>query len=155
MRRLVVDASVICKAYFEEDNTEAAQALMASDCILIAPSLIVAEVSNIVWKRLRKGEATTEQGQMIIREVSGNILLISEERLADIALDIAVRLDHPTYDCFYLAAAERWDVRMVTSDRKLIDKTQSTPWQSRTIELTRLWQELVSSEHESQGPHHA
>ena len=40
--------------------------------------------------------------------------------LSERALELAQRLDHPAYDCFYLALAESESAVLVTDDEKLI-----------------------------------
>jgi predicted nucleic acid-binding protein len=41
------------------------------------------------------------------------------------ALDLAIRLAHPVYDCVYLALAEQRNIPLVTADARLIAKLQS------------------------------
>ncbi len=48
-------------------------------------------------------------------------------RIANTAGDMALRLDHPVYDCFYLALAAREDVLFVTADARLIDAVTGSP----------------------------
>jgi predicted nucleic acid-binding protein len=36
------------------------------------------------------------------------------------ALEIAVAIDQPVYDCLYIATAERFEAPLVTDDRKLL-----------------------------------
>lgn len=47
------------------------------------------------------------------------------------ALKIARQIDHPVYDCLYLATAERWEADFVTADkrlgRKLAESKMSIP----------------------------
>jgi predicted nucleic acid-binding protein len=56
--------------------------------------------------------------------------------LAARSLEIAQRLRHPVYDCFYLALAERAGTRMVTADRALVKRTHRTPWGTLIRALT-------------------
>jgi predicted nucleic acid-binding protein len=44
---LVVDASVACKWFVEEDGSQAAEALLDSGSTLLAPDLLVPEVCNV------------------------------------------------------------------------------------------------------------
>jgi predicted nucleic acid-binding protein len=44
------------------------------------------------------------------------------------ALGIARVLDHPAYDCFYLALAEREHALLVTADDVLVRRLTGTPW---------------------------
>jgi len=48
--------------------------------------------------------------------------------LAARALAIAAAIEHPAYDCFYLALAELRDTRLVTADRRLRSRLVATPW---------------------------
>jgi predicted nucleic acid-binding protein len=47
-------------------------------------------------------------------------LLVPDEELRLRALEIALNLKHPIYDCFYLALAEREGAALISADRKLI-----------------------------------
>jgi predicted nucleic acid-binding protein len=48
--------------------------------------------------------------------------------LASRAVELALDLDRPVYDCFYLALAEAEKVRLVTADRRLQNRLGGTPW---------------------------
>jgi predicted nucleic acid-binding protein len=50
------------------------------------------------------------------------VRLVAMPALARKASDLAQELDHPVYDCFYLALAEREGVPLVTADVRLISK---------------------------------
>ena len=47
--------------------------------------------------------------------------------LADEALRIAVAINHPAYDCFYLALARREAAPLVTADKRLAAAAQRVP----------------------------
>ncbi len=40
--------------------------------------------------------------------------------LAARAINIAIKLKHPIYDCFYIALAEREDAALITIDKRLL-----------------------------------
>jgi predicted nucleic acid-binding protein len=50
---------------------------------------------------------------------------------------IAGELDHPVYDCFYLALAELERTILVTADTRLLGKVGSTSWEERVVDLKR------------------
>ena len=52
---LVVDASVACRWFVEEEGSVQAEALLTGDEGLVAPDLIIAEVCNAAWRKLRTG----------------------------------------------------------------------------------------------------
>jgi len=51
------------------------------------------------------------------------------------AAAIALALDHPVYDCFYLALAEARDAPMVTADRRLLRRVAEKHWAMQLIDL--------------------
>jgi len=51
---LVIDASVACKWFIAEPQSDSAEALLAGGEVLIAPDLIVPEVCNVAWLKLRQ-----------------------------------------------------------------------------------------------------
>ena len=58
---LVVDASVAVKWFFVEASHAAARSLLDRREVLIAPWLILAEITSATWKRFRRKEiARTE-----------------------------------------------------------------------------------------------
>jgi predicted nucleic acid-binding protein len=46
--------------------------------------------------------------------------------LAATAARTALEIDHPVYDCFYLALAELESTQLVTADARLVAKTRGT-----------------------------
>lgn len=56
--------------------------------------------------------------------------------LAPRAGAIALAIDHPVYDCFYLALSEAQDVPLVTADRKLVTRLAGTSFAARTLHLS-------------------
>ncbi len=133
---LVVDASVACKWFIEEeDSTEAAQ-LLARGEGLVAPDLIIPEVCNAMWKKLCGGQATPAQAKAAVEGLAGLFDdLVASVRLAVRAFAIAETLRHPVYDCFYLALAEHVDSRLITADARLLGRLAATPWAQRATSI--------------------
>jgi len=46
--------------------------------------------------------------------------LVPMAELAARAINIAIKLKHPIYDCFYIALAEREDAVLITIDKRLL-----------------------------------
>ena len=103
----VIDASVACKWYLDEADSDKARAVAEEEGLLIAPDLILPEVGNVLWRRHRRGEIASEQIAAVIAHLPGILVLVPSKDLLARALEIAQTLDHPIYDCFYAAAAER------------------------------------------------
>jgi predicted nucleic acid-binding protein len=133
---IVVDASVALKWYLNEDDSEQALALLAADERLIAPDLVVAELCNGAWRLIRHGELRSEQLAIIARGAPDAFAALhSSASLAVRAAAIALELDHPVYDCFYLALSEAEDTPLVSADRRLIARTEGTVFASRSLLL--------------------
>jgi len=118
----IVDASVAAKWFVRETLHDQARTLLhdhGDD--LEAPDLLLTEVANIVWKKVRRDEIIPEQARAILPEVRASIAAFhASTDLVERALEIAVALRHPVYDCLYLACAEATDRLLVTADEKLV-----------------------------------
>lgn len=117
--KLVVDASIAMKWLVPESLHEEAMALLEVGSAFLAPDLIVAEVGNALWKKVQRGEITAATAERAVLAVcSGFPVLHRSTAFAPRALQIALQLRHPIYDCLYLACAEVAEATMVTEDRR-------------------------------------
>jgi len=120
---LVVDASVATKWFFPESGHRAARALALDENVLIAPDLIVPEACNTAWKKVARGEASVDQARELATALPKVFReLVSCAALVPRALDLALELRHPAYDCFYLALAELANGELATADAGLARK---------------------------------
>lgn len=117
---LVVDASVLVPILVHEPGSALARALAHAEPDLVAPELLLAEALNALWKKQRLGQiddaARVEAVDLIGPPL---VTLVPIPPLAVRASALARELDHPVYDCLYLALAEREAVPLVTDDRRL------------------------------------
>ncbi len=126
---LVVDASVACKWFVGKSGSDAAEAMLASGEMLLAPDLIVPEVCNVAWLKLRRGEIVAEQAKGMVEGLPDLLdELVPSAQLAGRAFKAAHALAYPAYDCFYLALAELRGTRLVTDDGRLLARLVATPW---------------------------
>lgn len=122
MNTFVIDASIAVKWVIEEDGTANALALRGRTK-LIAPELLVAECANIFWKKAQRGELTKDEALFAARLVqASDVELLPTRALLEPATRIAIELDHPAYDCLYIALAVERDCRFVTADGRLLRK---------------------------------
>jgi predicted nucleic acid-binding protein len=123
---VVVDSSVAVKWFIRETGRERAlRVLDATD--RHAPDLIVAEVGNVAWKKTISGELTGPQARFICAALRRYFAVLHQsEVLIDRAIEIALHLRHPIYDCIYLACAERAGARLVTTDQRLLEGLAGT-----------------------------
>ena len=120
--KLTVDASVVVKWYVSETHSEEARVLLGHRLERFAPDFVLVELANIFWKKARLREIGDPhayfQELSRIREAA---VLSSSADLIERAAQIAAQIDHPVYDCLYIACAEATRSTLVTADRKLRD----------------------------------
>lgn len=119
---LVVDASVAVKWLLPEPDRPLARRLLTEGEPLCAPDLVLAEVGNALWKNVRRGmpAGPLREGWDILPSCFRSLVPMAE--LAGEALALALRHDHPVYDCFYVALARRESAPLVTADSRLAER---------------------------------
>ncbi len=119
---MIVDASVVLRAFFPDEEQAQAQALIrdhvSGRVLLAAPTLILYEVTNAVVQAARQGRITDEDGEAILVAFDG--LGIEMEPVTwQQVLPLARRFDRSAYDAAYLALAEAREEPLVTGDLRL------------------------------------
>lgn len=124
---IVIDASVAMRWSATLDKSDRAEALLRTGETIIAPDLVIAEVTNGAWKAATFGGASKSAVTLLVQETADYFdELVPAADLKDRALEIALALKHPAYDCFYLALAEQRECRLVTADERLQNRCAKT-----------------------------
>lgn len=119
MTAAIVDASVAIKWVVVEKGTTEALALLGGR--LVAPALWEAECANILWKKVKRGEMSGGEAGIAAKLLSRfGVELASQEPEMSRVLELALALDHPAYDCVYLALAEKRGIPLITADEQLL-----------------------------------
>ena len=122
---VVIDASVAVKWVVPEPGTPAALALRRQR--LFAPDLLIPECANVLWKKVRRKELTESEALLAAKLIErADVQLERMRPLLEPATRLAVALDHPAYDCIYLALAEAMGAAFVTADVTLYRKVSLT-----------------------------
>ena len=135
MTGYVVDASVAVKWLVEEALSGKAAGLLDGDETLVAPPLLFAEAANALWAMRRRGDiaaADLAEAVETLRAAPVSIQ-VSMSDLTSAATRLASDLDHPVYDCFYLALAVHTQYPVVTADTRFHDKVRRHPYLSDRI----------------------
>ena len=123
MTAWVIDASVAAKWLLPEDGSNQASALLGDE--LLVPDLLFAELANIFWKKQMRGEIDTATADAAARWLMQAPLQVHPcGGLTAEAVGLSIRLQHPAYDCFYLALARHTGCPLVTADRRLVERCQ-------------------------------
>jgi len=119
----VVDASVAIKWLLPEEDREIARRLQddyqngATD--LIAPELLISEIGNVLWKRVRKRDLTPSVAELLFDALLRDApILLNSDSVHRRAMKLSLEFDRPIYDCEYLALAWYHRCDLVTADER-------------------------------------
>jgi predicted nucleic acid-binding protein len=135
---LVVDASVAIKWVIYEPDRDLAYGLL--DGRLLAPDLMLIECANALRSQVVRGSLKADDVQAAWSTICEAPVRISPAaELLNEALALGVALEHPVYDCIYLALAIATDSRVVTADRRFRAAVrQRPPLDARVVLLSEL-----------------
>ncbi|MDQ3676736.1 MAG: type II toxin-antitoxin system VapC family toxin [Actinomycetota bacterium] len=140
----VVDASVVVDWVAPDADPALAalaalEQLAADDAELLAPRLLLEEVSNALLTGVRRGRwsgRAADTARSLLRELP--VRLVDEPQDLDRAWDLARRYDnHPIYDLVYVALAERRRTQLVTADESLRHRLVGLDWLIAPEQLLR------------------
>lgn len=123
---LVVDANVAVGWSADSPNSATCVRILRESSALIAPDLIIPEVANTFYQLIRTGTANKERlrdGLEFLPRWFAE--LVPSASLRRRAFDLALELEHPAYDCFYLALALSRDVKFVSADGHFLRKASA------------------------------
>ncbi len=87
---------------------------------MLAPELMLTELANTLWKLQWAHRLNDLDPQELLAEARELVARLESDRhLQAEALALACHLNHPVYDCLYLALARREAASMISSDRRL------------------------------------
>ena len=134
-RALVVDASVVVKWLVLESDSEHAIRLLNSSPQFCAPELVFAEAANALWAIHRRGKIAASDLVEAIAVLQNAPISIPRpmSKLMPAASQLAIDLDHPVYDCFYLALAIQTQYPVVTADQTFYRKASAHSYLSRFL----------------------
>ncbi|WP_370311707.1 type II toxin-antitoxin system VapC family toxin [Sagittula sp.] len=134
----VVDTSVAIKWIVDEEGSNKAELLQGAD--MVAPALFRIEASNVLRTLAAKQILPNERAidLFLFLQTAPVTIIDADELLERRSLDLALALDHPIYDCVYLALAERMDRRLITADRRFIKTLSGTEHVARVLALESL-----------------
>jgi len=119
---MIVDASVILSAFFPDEDQAQAQSLIREHVMgrvpLVAPTLLLYEVTNAVVQARRRGRISDEQAGKILTSFEGLGIDLRPVTWQQV-LPLALRFDRSAYDAAYLALAETSEQPLITGDHRL------------------------------------
>jgi predicted nucleic acid-binding protein len=129
---IVVDASVVIKAYIPEILSDRAAALLKRlerrELFFVVSDLIFEEIGNILWKKHRLKELSVSEVEEISKEIlSLPLKVIPAKSILLLAIDVGIAYEITVYDALYISVATIHETKLVAADRRLVDKFIKTP----------------------------
>jgi len=120
IRMLVADTNIIAYLYLENEFTPLAERLLEKDPHWCAPVLWRSELRNVLALYVRKKLLTVDDA-VAIQTYAESLLVGNEYHLDSLSvLQLASASGQAAYDCEFIALAERLQVPLVTTDKKLL-----------------------------------
>ena len=117
---IVVDTNIIAYLLLSGDFTDPAEALLQRDSEWVAPVLWRSELRNVLAGYMRRKTLTFEEAREIQAEaedlMAGNEHEVDSQHVLELVRDS----ECSAYDCEFAALAIRLDVKLVTTDSKLL-----------------------------------
>ena len=131
---VIIDASVAVKWVVDEPDGDKAEKLLSEP--LAAPALSMAEAASALWSKCRRRDISEDEVRRACATLrQAPVFQISLELLLPAAIDYALTLQHPVYDCFYLAAAHIHETHLVTADLRFARRVAGHPNHAARVRL--------------------
>jgi predicted nucleic acid-binding protein len=130
LERLTIDCSVVVKwKIIAEDHADAAEELLLDwqqqAVELCAPTLLQAEILSAFLRAHRRGRVSAEEAKEAIRDLLAlPFQLLDMTSVATRAFESAQQHNQRSYDCLYVALAEREGIELWTGDQRLYSALQ-------------------------------
>lgn len=120
---MIIDASIATQWYLAGPRSDLAHSLASNR--LRAPDLLVPETLNAIWKAFRFGAGSAKWLRLACDDLPNRFVAIEPSLTVAVrAAEMALELEHPAYDCIYLALAESRSEPLVTADDRFVRKIE-------------------------------
>ncbi len=134
--RLVVDASIAVKWLVDEERSEAVARLLDSEHEFFAPQLMAAEVGNALRNKVREGNMESSRAASLAASIPDLAISWAKDiELAPDAVRLALALNHPVYDCMYLALAIHTEATLITADIRFVNSLARTEHRDAVVSI--------------------
>lgn len=117
---IVVDTNVIAYLLLDGDQTALSEQVMSVDPEWFAPLLWRSEMRNLLMLYVRRQVLSLSDAKKIMRAAEERIGGREFAITSDQVLDLAAASECSAYDCEFVGLAMQLDVKLLTSDKKVL-----------------------------------
>lgn len=139
MPKYVTDASVVAKWILPGEPAEKNAVRLKEDSVegiaeLHAPSIIIYEVGNILWKASKTKRIAPEDAEKALNALTDMTITLHDLKWKDISegFNMASALDLTIYDIAYVFLSNKLQTTLITADEELYARARK---QSKTLHL--------------------
>ena len=107
----------------------------------MSPDLLFPDVGNAIWKKVRWGELTAEEGQRLAADIPS--IAVETVSTRDLMIDahaLAITTGLTVYDAMYLALAVRLNTELITADDRLGRIVAAHPMTAAHVRLVQAFE---------------
>lgn len=138
--RLTVDTRVVVKRFVDEPLSDESRLLLAHRLHLWVPAILLSEFANTIWQKVLDARSTIRPRVFDELEAIPATVELRPAEVIDHAARVAVEIDHPVYNCLYLACAEAATSGLIAADHLLADNASDVS--SVDTRYVRSWTSL-------------
>ena len=137
MTGFVVDTSVAVKWVVYDPLSNKASYLLRGKVPILAPDLIYADIANILWTIVKRGDLTGDDLLEALELLDAAPIVITRptKRLIKAAARLANELNFSVYDCIYLTLAIQEKLILITADQAFYEATRNHPYLSKRVSM--------------------
>jgi len=117
---IVVDSNIIMYVHVHSEKTALALRALQKDPYWVTPLLWESEFRNVLAGYIRRHILKLDEAKLVMKSalqtMEGREILPP----SDLVLDLVTESDCSAYDCEYVALARHLNVKLVTSDHKIL-----------------------------------
>ena len=125
---IVVDTSLALQWVLDEPDADRAELLLSGQS-LAAPDIVFVEAANVLGKKIRKEQIELVQGIAGLDFIRDRLQqIVPGASLVERGLELSVELNHPVYDCIFLACAQQLGAALATRDAPFAARVRQSPY---------------------------
>jgi len=136
-KSIVVDSSVLFALFFPEEYSEWSEEMIKEYDELHVPELVFLETSNAAWKRIivfkQPSDIVLRSLKLLHKFISDMCIVHRDIDYLQRTIELSIELGATIYDSLFLAIAEKYETKVLTVDRKLVETLKHKKEEYRVV----------------------